>query len=140
MIDLKTKFGRLAKRHLTEAYFTWLTTVGSDLTPQPRPVWFLWDGKTVLILSEPNAHKVRHIAAHPRVALHFNTADDKGEHGVIVITGTARLDATTSASDKLRAYLKKYGTGIAELGQSPKEFESQYSFAIWVTPTGLRGW
>ncbi len=140
MINLKSSFGRVARQHLTSAYFVWLTTVGSDLTPQPRPVWFMWDGKFVLIFSEPNAHKVRHIAAHPRVALHFNTADGRGEGGVVVITGTARLDPETPAPGKMRAYLNKYGAGIADLGLSPKEFESQYSVAIWVTPTALRGW
>jgi PPOX class probable F420-dependent enzyme len=140
MIDLKSSFGRVAKRHLTSAYFVWLTTVGSDLIPQPRPVWFMWHGKSVLIFSEPSAHKVRHIAARPRVALHFNTADERGEGGEVVITGTARHDREPPVPDKLRAYLHKYSTGISEIGLSPKEFESQYSVAIWLMPTALRGW
>ena len=43
MIDLTTQFGRKVKQHLRKEYVVWLTTVGADLSPQPRPVWFIWD-------------------------------------------------------------------------------------------------
>ena len=43
MINLSNEFGLRAKKHLEEEYFIWLTTVSSDMTPQPRPVWFIWD-------------------------------------------------------------------------------------------------
>ena len=41
MIDLNSKFGRKVKRHLKQEYVVWLTTTGTDLSPQPRPVWFI---------------------------------------------------------------------------------------------------
>ncbi len=59
MIDLTSKFGRKVKRHLKQEYVVWLTTVGPDLAPQPRPVWFIWDGSSFLIFSQPHAHKVQ---------------------------------------------------------------------------------
>jgi general stress protein 26 len=62
MIDLTTKLGRAAKRHLKNEYVIWLTTVDSNLAPQPRPVWFLCEQDSCLIFSKPNAHKVKHIA------------------------------------------------------------------------------
>ena len=46
MIDFKTELGRKAKRHLKGEYTIWFTTVGADLTPQPRPVWFIWEGNS----------------------------------------------------------------------------------------------
>lgn len=43
-IDATTDFGRRVRERLTEESVAWLTTVGRDGTPQPNPVWFLWDG------------------------------------------------------------------------------------------------
>ena len=43
MIDFTTEFGRRVRQRLDEEYFIWFTTVGTDLTPQPRPVWFSED-------------------------------------------------------------------------------------------------
>ena len=69
VIDLSTDFGKHVDRRLQEEWIIWLTTVGEDGTPHPRPVWFLWDGETFLIYSRPDTHKLDHIARRPRVAL-----------------------------------------------------------------------
>ena len=139
MIDLTTKFGRKVKRHLRQEYVVWLTTLGSDLSPQPRPVWFIWEDDAFLIFSQPHAHKVRHLTAHPQVALHFNT-DETGDKDVIIFVGTAILDSSGPPAHKVRAYLRKYRDGIVELGMTPEQFSQEYSVAIRVTPTTLRGW
>jgi PPOX class probable F420-dependent enzyme len=139
MIDLTTKFGRKVKRHLKQEYVIWLTTTGSDLSPQPRPVWFIWEGSSFLIFSQPHAHKVQHIAARPQVALHFNT-DETGDTDVIIFVGTAAIDTSVPPAHKVRAYLTKYRTGIKELDMTPEQFSREYSVAIRVTPTALRGW
>jgi PPOX class probable F420-dependent enzyme len=139
MIDLTTRFGRKVKRHLKQEYVVWLTTIGSDLSPQPRPVWFIWDGASFLIFSQPHARKVRHITAHPQVALHFNT-DESGDKDVIVFVGTATIDPTVPPAHKVRAYFRKYRAGIEELGMTPEQFSREYSVAIRVTPISLRGW
>jgi PPOX class probable F420-dependent enzyme len=139
MIDLTSKFGRKVKRHLKQEYVVWLTTLGPDLSPQPRPVWFIWEDTSFLIFSQPHAHKVRHITAHPQVALHFNT-DETGDKDVIVFVGTAVIDTTMPPARKVRAYFRKYRTGIEELGMTPEQFSQEYSVAIRVTPVSLRGW
>jgi PPOX class probable F420-dependent enzyme len=139
MIDLSSKFGRKVKRYLRQEYVIWLTTIGSDLTPQPRPVWYIWDGTAFLIFSQPQAHKVRHIAAQPQVALHFNT-DETGDQSVIVFNGVAVVDSTVPPAHKVRPYLRKYRDGISGLGMTPEQFSRDYSVAIRVTPTSLRGW
>ncbi len=139
MIDLASKFGRKVKRHLKSEYIIWLTTLGADLTPQPRPVWFLWDEGTILIYSQPNAGKVRHLESHNRVALNFNT-DAKGEMDVAVILGTAEIDVNAPPAHKMRAYLKKYHDGILALKMTPQQFGDEYSTAIRVTPSSVRGW
>jgi PPOX class probable F420-dependent enzyme len=139
MIDLTTKFGRTVKRHLKEEYAIWFTTVGSDLSPQPRPVWFIWENDSILLFSQPNAHKVRHLKDHPNVALHFNT-DKTGDKHVIVFIGTAAIDYDVPPAHKVPAYYKKYKTGIAGLKMTPEEFSNEYSVAIRVKPREVRGW
>ena len=140
MIDFTTEFGQKVKRHLDRDYFVWFTTVGADLTPQPRPVWFIWEDDSFLIFSQPGAHKVAHLKGHPNVALHFNTTDAKGEEDVIVILGVAEIDPNSPPAHEVLAYLEKYETGIADLDMTPEEFSQDYSVPIRVKPRRLRGW
>jgi len=140
MIDFSTEFGQKVKRHLDQEYFIWFTTVGADLTPQPRPVWFIWDdGKTFLIFSQPGTHKVAHIKEHPNVALHFNT-DEKADEDVIVFVGVAEIDAGAPPAYQVPDYVEKYKGGMAELGSNPEKFSGEYSVAIRVKPGKVRGW
>jgi len=140
MLDLNTKFGRFAKKYLKSEYFIWLTTVDSTGTPQPRPVWFIWEDDSVLIFSQAQAYKVKHIQKNPNVALHFNSADTLGEKRLIMFTGTASIATNCPPANKVRAYLRKYKSGIAGLKMIPDEFGKEYSVAIRTTPTNLRGW
>lgn len=137
MIDFKSESGREAQRLLESEYVVWLTTVSKDGTPQPRPVWFVWDGETVLIFSRPAAAKVVHIRRSPRVALHFNS-DAKANENVVVLTGAASLEGTPAG--EVAAYVQKYAEGMAELDMSVEDFASQYSTAIRVTPQQARGY
>ena len=95
MADKKIQFsGELGERvlqRLEHEIVIWLTTVSKDGTPQPNPVWFLWDGETILIYSQPDAAKVHNITRSPKVSLHFEGADVVGGD-VIVLTGEARVD------------------------------------------------
>lgn len=139
MVDLTSSFGRAVQQHLAEQYVIWLTTVDSKLTPQPRPVWFIWEHDSFLIFSQPNAQKVKHIRKNPRVALHFNT-DETGDKQVIVFTGEASIDAASPAAHESPLYLRKYKDGIADLEMTPEEFSREYSVAIKINPTEVRGW
>jgi len=139
MIDLTTDFGQKVKRHLEGEYVVWFTTVGADLTPQPRPVWFIWDGEGFLIFSRRDAHKISHLQELPNVALHFNT-DEKGDEAVIVFLGEARIDPEAPPAHEVPAYVKKYRDGIAGLDMTPEEFSRDYSVPIRVVPVKVRGW
>jgi PPOX class probable F420-dependent enzyme len=140
MIDLNTKFGRFAKKHLKSQYFIWLTTVDATGTPQPRPVWFIWEADTILIFSQTKAHKLKHLQNNPNVALHFNTEDEKGEQCLIIFTGTSKIDSKSLPANKIRAYMRKYKSGIGGLNATPEQFAKEYAVAIRITPTNLRGW
>ena len=139
MIDLTTEFGRAVEQHFQNEYVIWLTTVDSHLTPQPRPVWFLWQNDSILIFSKPDAYKVKHIEKHPKVALHFNT-DETGDRHVIILTGEAKIDTSISSAMEVAAYLAKYKTGIADLNMTPEEFSAEYSVPLRITLSSLRGW
>lgn len=139
MLDLSSKFGRVVKQHLKNDYVIWLTTVDSNLTPQPRPVWFIWEEDTFLIFSQAKAYKVKHITKNPRVALHFNT-DETGDEYVIIFLGDASIDTNGPPAHQVPAYFEKYKSGIAGLNMTPEEFSREYSIAIRIKPTEVRGW
>lgn len=137
MIDFTTPLGQRIERRLHEEQIIWLTTVDSRATPQPRPVWFHWDGENVLILSQPDAAKVRHIKHNPRVALNFNTDAAGGD--VSVLIGQARILQEPLDPDLLAAYLAKYDQGIKDLGMTPEAMYSEYHVALLVKLEILRG-
>jgi len=139
MLDFTTDFGQKAKQHLDNEYFVWFTTISAELTPQPRPVWFIWDNVSFLIFSRPDAYKVAHVRERPNVALHFNT-DSKADEDVIVFVGAAEIDSGAPPAHEIPAYLEKYRTGIVGLDMTPESFSQEYSLAIRVKPTKLRGW
>ena len=137
MIDFSTDLGKRALRLLREETVIWLTTVAPDGTPQPRPVWFTWDGSSILLYSQPKAHKISHLEKCPRVAVHFNTDKDGSE--VVVLTGEGRVDREAPPADRDREYVAKYRQGIADLEMTPESFAADYSTPITVMPTRLRG-
>ena len=115
----------------------WLTTVDSKGAPQPRPVWFLWDGSSLLIYSRPDAYKLRHLARNARVSLNFNS--DPEAHQVAVLIGEARVDPDAPRADRESRYLEKYREGIAGLGMTPESFGAAFSVAVRVRSERLRG-
>lgn len=112
-------------------YVIWLTTTSRDLTPQPRPVWFIWHEQTFLVFSRSDVHKVRHIRERPNVALHFNS-DPKADENVVVFRGTARIDTDAPPAHEISAYVSKYRAEMKLLGQTPEEFSAEYNTAIRV--------
>jgi PPOX class probable F420-dependent enzyme len=137
MIDLSTEFGRRVARRLEEEYTLWLTTVDASGAPQPRPVWFLWQGETFLIYSRPETHKVSHIRHNPRVAP--NSDSDSHAGGIVVFTGEARIPHDGPPAVHAPRYIEKYREALEDLDTSPAEFARAYSAPIRVTPSSLRG-
>lgn len=137
MIDWDSEVGRRALQRIEREEVIWLTTVSSRGVPQPRPVWFVWEAGSFLIYSTPLAWKLKHIAANPNVALHFNT-DATGED-IQVILGNAALAPEAPPADRNAAYVAKYALGIAGLGMDAATYAATFTVALRVTPTRLRG-
>ena len=137
MIDLTSEFGQRAARRLAEEEIIWLTTTDDQGNPQPRPVWFLWNGASILIFSQSQAHKVAHIHNHSNIALNFNSTDTGGD--VVVLLGEAEIDPSPVSPEEMKAYLDKYTQGLVEIKMTESEFKDSYHTTIRVTPTQLRG-
>ena len=137
MIDFNTEFGQRVQKRLEHESVIWLTTVDSKGNPQPRPVWFHWDGETVLIFSQADGAKVRQIKGNSRVALNLNSTPDGGD--VMVLLGEATIEEGKVNPERLTDYIRKYREGIKDIGMTPESFEADYHVAIFVKPTTLRG-
>jgi PPOX class probable F420-dependent enzyme len=127
-----------AQRRLRAEQVAWLTTVRADGQAQSTPVWFWWDGDTFLLYSQPDAPKVRNLAANPRVSLHLN--DDGTGDDVVTFEGAATVEPDTPRADRVEGYLAKYREAIAALGYEPGPFARTYSTPIRVRPTRVRAW
>lgn len=136
-IDTSTEFGARVKRRLEQETIIWLTTVASSGYPQPRPVWFWWDGERILILSRTEGYKVIHIRTNPKVSLNLD-GDSRGGD-IIVILGEAEIADELPNDEQISAYLQKYEGGLKRISMTAQQFRNSYSVAIWITPQKLRG-
>lgn len=138
MLDLYRQLSEKESVRLINEQIIWLTTVRSDGLPMPTPVWYLWDGETFLIYSQPNQQKLRNIEVHPKVALNLNS-DEWGEN-VFIVTGTAEVDRNAPPALLIEAYIQKYRQGISAIQMTPESFSRAFSVAIRVRPERLRKW
>jgi len=135
MIDFTTDFGLRAAKRLKEEYIAWLTTVAKNGMPQPNPVWFYWDGRDILIYSQPSARKLRNIVRNPNVSVNFQADAEGGS--IVVLTGSASIQKNPSQHDS--RYLEKYREHIPKIGLTPETLAKSYSVLIRVSPNKLRG-
>ena len=137
--DEGTPFGQRVARRLREEKVIWFTTVDERGTPQPTPVWFLWDeaSASFLIYSRAGAKRLQHLEQNARVALHF---DGNGRGGdIIVFTGQARFSPDELPANQVPAYTEKYHDFIARSFETPEKFAALYPTALRVYPATVRG-
>lgn len=134
--EATTKFGAHVLQRLSDAQVIWLTTVGADGTPQPNPVWFLWENDSFLIYTQPISHKLRHITRSPKVSLNFDSVDEGGD--IVVFTGEAKIEESVSPAAQA-AYLEKYKESIVAINLTFETMLRTYSTIIRVTPKKVRG-
>lgn len=137
--DPATPFGARVARRLQDEHLIWLTTADAKGTPQPAPVWFLWEDTTAtfLIYSRSDAKRLEHLRQNARVALNF---DGNGMGGdIIVITGQAYVSADDPSADQLHTYREKYRDLITPRYETPEKFAAIYSVALRIRPLAVRG-
>jgi len=137
MFDTDSEFDQRVRRRLADEWIIWLTTIDSKGRPQPRPVWFLWDGTAFIIFSRPGTFKLKHIKANPQVSLHLD-GDGKGGN-IIIFSGEAIVEESPIPANEMATYVAKYTAGFKRINMTAVQFAETYSTAIRVTPTRLRG-
>jgi PPOX class probable F420-dependent enzyme len=124
-------------RQETAAYFT---TVRPDGRPHTVPVWFAWDGASILIFSKPDDIKVRNLQQNPAVTLALDNFGARSQP--LVVEGTAALVEEAAIAALLPAYTAKYtalaAALAAQLGLPPEALARIYTQPIRITPTRIR--
>ena len=138
MLDTTTEAGARAEKRLRDEEMAWLTTVRSDGQPQSVPVWFVWDGETFLVYSQPDQQKLKNIGRNARVGLHLNANPHGGD--VVRMEGTAEVVQDVPPANEVGEYLEKYRESIARIGFDPDGFARTYSVALRVKPDRWRIW
>jgi PPOX class probable F420-dependent enzyme len=142
-----TPFGDLVRKRLREETIIWLTTVGASGTPQPNPVWFLWEPDAdsdlgeggFLIYHDNTAARLRTLTERPRVSLNFNSTGDGG--GIAVFTGRVEILENHPRPHEVPAYLEKYTPSLQAIrpGGTLAEFLAEYSVVTRIRPEKVRG-
>ena len=114
----------------------WLITVRPDGRPHVVPVWFFWDGETILICSQPNTQKLRNVRQTPNVMLALDGTGNLGDD-VVVVEGTAELlnEPSLSLLSAYPAIAEKYDFLLTSMKVDLQALAADYSQPIRVTPS-----
>jgi PPOX class probable F420-dependent enzyme len=137
VLDPSDRRHRKILGRLQDELIIWLTTVRADGQPQSVPVWFVWDGDSFRIFSQPGKPKLRNIERNPRVGLHLRGTETGGD--VVVFEGVAELPEGPPASE-LADYMQKYARQMEQYGWTAEGFANDYSEPLRVTPDRVRAW
>jgi PPOX class probable F420-dependent enzyme len=135
--DQYTAHAARLDRFLSEEPVVWLSTVRPDGAPHLVPIWFTWDGSSLLVFSKPGAQKVRNLRVNPVAMLALGEPEDDFD----VAMAEARVELLEEPATELPwAHLAKYSARMAALGLSPDQFVATYSQVIRITPTRTVPW
>jgi PPOX class probable F420-dependent enzyme len=116
----------------------WLSSVSADGRPHLVPIWFSWDGDTILIASKPHAKKIANLRHNPSVMLALGEPEDDFDVGMI--QGVAELPAEPAADLLPSSHFAKYRDQLAAIGLGREEFLASYSQVIRIRPTRFLPW
>src|SRR5215469_3639763 len=102
MLDLVNSKHAHVDERLRKNLIIWLGSMRPDGRPHLVYVWFLWDGKNILIFSQPNSQKIRNLRQNPRVTLALDNTKD-GED-MVILEGKAELLPDPAVKPTLPAY------------------------------------
>lgn len=83
-----------------------LAYVWMDGTPRVIPIWFHWNGHELVMASPPKAPKLKALAKNPKISLTID--DNTFPHKVLLIRGTARLEAVEGIAPEYAASAHRY--------------------------------
>ncbi len=98
----------------------WLSTFGTDGFPGLVPIWFSWDGASILLASKPHAEKVADMRAEPRVMVALGNAEEDFDVGLV--EARAELPDTPVAAFLPESHWAKYASDLAAIGLTREEY------------------
>ena len=125
------------QEYLKEPHIADLATVRPDGSPHVAPVWFEYDGKTVKVIAEKSAVKVRNIQHEPRVSI--SIATDASPYEYVLVNGTA--DISYEGIPELVLTMAVHYEGKEEGEAYTERILKEMEFCvITVTPSKIIGW
>jgi PPOX class probable F420-dependent enzyme len=116
----------------------WIASVRPDGAPHLIPLWFAWDGDDLVVLSKPNAQKVRNLRRDPRVLVALGSVGDGMD--VDLLEGVGEVLEAQSASVVPAAGFARYAGLMARLGLTIDAFFATYSQPIRIRLTRRLNW
>lgn len=130
-----TPLGSWVRERLREDPIAWLTTVDESSIAQPNPVWFLWDGESILVYNMAKARRLVDIGRRPEVTIHL---DDYGRDGdAVILIGAAEIVPHEPPADQHPAFLEKYRH---RMDVSPDKWARTFPVALRIRPARFRGY
>ena len=114
-----------------------LATLRPDGSPHLAPVWHLYDGERLLILSSPTSVKVQNLRGDPRIGISIPRETEP--HGFVQVNGTAQLseewDRQVLWDMSINYQGEEEGKRYAE-----ETYRSMEFVLIAITPGKMAGW
>lgn len=111
--------GTWVRERLRDESIGWLVTVDDRGIAQPNPVWFLWDGTSILVYNLAQARRLHHIRRRPAVTFHLDSHGRDGD--AVVFVGTARVVTGEPPADEHPAFREKYDERMDMTWRSGRE-------------------
>jgi nitroimidazol reductase NimA-like FMN-containing flavoprotein (pyridoxamine 5'-phosphate oxidase superfamily) len=91
----------LHSTNLARLAYTW-----RDGTPRVIPIWFHWDGETIVLGSPPNAPKADVLPTNSKVALTIDR--DEWPYHALLVRGTAQVETVEGVTPEYEAAAERY--------------------------------
>ncbi|MBA3416512.1 MAG: pyridoxamine 5'-phosphate oxidase family protein [Chloroflexia bacterium] len=138
MTDPNTETNPHADQRLRTDPIVWFGSTRPDGRPHLVPVWFLWDGGTMLVFTKAGSQKVKNLRANPSVTLALDGTGDGDD--IVIVEGEAELLAEPTAAVVTPAYIEKYSPMMAQMGMTAEGMAAEYAQPIRVRPTKVIAW
>ena len=125
-------------RLLEDEPVVWLSTVRPDGSPHLVPIWFSWDGDSLLIASKPHARKIANIRTNPKVMLALGEPEQDFDVGLL--EGTAEILEAPASEVLPLGHLRKYRDEMEAIGLTVAEYLATYSLVVRVRPSKFFPW
>ncbi len=130
-----TLLGEWVRERLHQEPIAWLTTVDASGVAQPNPVWFLWDGESLLIYNIATARRLVHIRQRPQVTFYLDTHGVAGD--AVVLIGVVEVAPDEPPADQHPMFMDKYRD---RMDMDPKGWAQYFPVVLRIRPTRFRGY